>query len=242
MTEGAAPEKRGVLTKHDIVREEVVRGHCPQNLQPAAYDVRVGHIITADDYVFWDDQQGRDHQGRYRDSLSLKPGETATLASLEEIDLVHKDINALIVPRNRPAQRGLLTLNAGHVDPGHDGFVTAQVINLGKQEFPVTVGCSYFSIIFEYLSTEAESPRPPPLPTPERLGQLSQQATHLARSIIEVQKEELERSLREHFLARSDLTRELWNRGWVFVMMLFGFTVGMAGIVAAVIAALERWA
>jgi deoxycytidine triphosphate deaminase len=213
MTEGAAPEKRGVLTKHDIVREEVVRGHCPQNLQPAAYDVRVGHIITADDYVFWDDQQGRDHQGRYRDSLSLKPGETATLASLEEIDLVHKDINALIVPRNRPAQRGLLTLNAGHVDPGHKGFVMAQVVNLTNRPFPLHLLEAYFSIVFFRLSgSGGDRPRLPS--TEERLRDLR---TNAAQAPVSLGQKE---SLEGFFVSYDKLDFELMKRVWVFVVGL----------------------
>ncbi|KKN47508.1 hypothetical protein LCGC14_0662350, partial [marine sediment metagenome] len=101
-------------------------------MQPSSYDLQVGHVITAHGDRISED-------GR---SVRLQPGEMAILGTREVLTLP-QDITGLVVPRDGPAKEGLLILNAGHIDPGHDSFVTAQVINLGKQEFPITVGCSY---------------------------------------------------------------------------------------------------
>lgn len=230
---------RGVLSDKDIWREIRSRSlvtKLPDDpeeqeraVQASSYDLHAGHIITAQKYA------GEDGQ-----TLDLQPGEMAVLATREILRLP-EDITGLIVPRNGPAKAGLLVLNAGHVDPGYPSFVTAQVINLGKQEYTLSVGGSYFSIIFEYLSTPAERPKKQGPSQQEGLRELRQQATRLARSIFELQKEELEGRLREDFVGRSELDRELWKRWWMVVVVLFAYTVGTAGMVAAVIAALDHF-
>lgn len=182
------------------------------NFQPAAYDLRVGHIITAREYVHYDGEQGRDLQGRSRDSVLLKPGESATLATLERVNLP-RNINGLIVPRDSFAKMGLLTLNAGHVDPTWKGLVTAQVINLTDRPFRLHLEVSYFSIIFSYLHSNAKKERPPK-DERSRLRELRLTAAQAPVSLV--QKETLE----EVFVSHDDLTFELLKRLWVLVLGL----------------------
>lgn len=225
------PEKAGVLTKDDIVAERVVEGYSDdEGFSPAAYDLRVGHIITPHEYLRWDGQGGRDIQGHRKDCLFLKPGETASLASLEEIKLKDKSINALIVPRNRFAQRGVLMLNAGHVDPGHEGFVMAQVVNLTDRPFPVQLLDRYFSIVFFYLSGPGEN-RPQMPGTAQRIRDMRTDAAQLPVSLV--QKE----ALAEVFVARKDLTFELVKRAWVLLAALAVLAGAGVGIWQAVAAA-----
>ena len=213
MAEATPPEGRGVLTKADIRRLKLVEDFDEDNFPPAAYDLRVGHIITPTEYVRWEGTEGRDSRGRRRDSLNLGPGETATLATLEKVNLERHSINALIVPRNRSAQRGLLTLNAGHIDPGHYGFVTGQVINLTDRPLLIHLRESYFSIVFFYLTGVAQ-PRKRLDPDEVRLRDLRSIAAQAPVSLIK--KESLEKV----FVSYDDLNFELIKRVWVLLLGL----------------------
>lgn len=204
----------GVLSRKDIVAEQIIKAERfeEDQLQPAAYNLRVGHIITSREYVHWDGERGRDIQGRRRDSLQLKPGETATLATLEDLKLP-PNINGLIVPRDGYAKKGLLTLNAGHVDPGHEGFVTAQVVNLTDRPFSLHLEEAYFSIVLFYVHDHGK-PREENPPNNERLRGLRMMAAQAPVSMV--QKETLE----EVFVSRDNLTFELLKRLWVLILGL----------------------
>lgn len=222
-----AQEKAGVLTKEDIVEEGVLEGLDDDNLSPAAYDLRVGHVVTPRQYLQWDGQDGRDIEGRKKDALLLEPGETASLASLEAVNLKGKPINALIVPRNRFAQRGLLTLNAGHVDPGHAGFVMAQVINLTDRPFPIHLLESYFAIVFFYLSGPSKG-RKPMDGTTQRIRAMRTDAAQAPVSLV--QKE----ALKKVFVTYEDLTFELIKRAWILLAALAVLAGAGVGIWQAV--------
>lgn len=183
------------------------------NLQPAAYDLRVGHIITAEEYLHLDGELGRDVRGRRKDAVLLHPGQTATLASHEKVSLP-LNVNGIIVPRDSYAKRGLLTLNAGHIDPSHKGFVTAQVINLTDRPFLLQLKESYFSLICFFLARETE-PRLIPLDSDEqRIRNLRTMAAQAPVSLI--QKETLEKV----FVSYNDLSFALLRRVGPFVVGL----------------------
>ncbi len=224
--------EKGVLSNIDILRAigkdpPLIQNSPPDGdrlkgiLQPAAYDLRVGHIITAREYVHYDGGEGRDIRGRRKDTVLLKPGESATIATLERLNLPD-DINAIIVARDSYAKKGLLTLNAGHIDPGHNGFVTAQVVNLTDRPFPIHLEVSYFSIVFSVLTSKAVSdltrkagPRPRQLESDnERLLEYRFAAAQAPASLV--QKETLE----EVFVSHDDLTFELLKRLWVLLLGL----------------------
>ena len=76
------PNPTGVVTKRVIQDRRLVE--VPQGpevdwdkMPEAAIDLRVGHIITSKEYIHFNGQEGRDREGRRRDSLLLRPGETA---------------------------------------------------------------------------------------------------------------------------------------------------------------------
>lgn len=190
---------QGVLSDEDIKREIQATPSLLQNVppseplptgnfQPAAYDLRVGHIITPNDYV---DMNTADKIVR------LRQGGMATLASWESLN-IPSNMTGLIIPRNEPAQRGLLISNAGHVDPGHVDFVMAQVINLTEREFPLEIGASYFSIVFQYLETPTPNPRERNEDRERRLQRLRLNASQLPVSLVQIQADILERTFVSH--------------------------------------------
>jgi len=235
MTQADQPSGAGVLTWEHVEELVLIRADPPleplyNKDSPAAYDLRVGHIVTPGEYLkLIAPGEGHDSHGFRRNFLILKPGETATLATLESVDLRGQGkqrVTALIIPRNKYALRGLLTLNAGHVDPGHKGFVTAQVINLTNQGFPVHLEESYFSIVFSFLTRQV-SPRKELLPDDVRIRELIQQAEQAPVSLV--QKE----TLKEVFVSKgADFTVELVKRVSVFAL-------GLAAIAGAVFAGIQ---
>ncbi len=221
----AGSPEGGVLSRKDIVAEQIIKAELfdKDQLQPAAYNLRIGHIITSREYVHWDGERGRDLQGRTRDALQLKPGETATLATLEELELP-AHVNGLIVPRDGYAKKGLLTLNAGHVDPGHEGFVTAQVVNLTDRPFSLHLEEAYFSIVLFYVHDHGK-PRDENPPNNERLRGMRMMAAQAPVSMV--QKETLEKV----FVSYDDLSFALLKRVGPFVV---GLAV-LAGVGVAIL-------
>ncbi len=221
----------GVLSKKEIITLSDTTSEAPlvsdigsQYFPPAAYDLRAGHIITANEYLELDpkyvDNPAR--QGRFR--IILRPGETATIATYETLTLP-RCVNGIIVPRDRYAKRGLLTLNAGQIDPGFTGFVTAQVINLTSQPFPLDLAESYFSAIFSYVENPGDGRKGQDQDDAGRLRVLRMTA---AQSPVFLPDRE---TLKETFVSKDQLTWELTKRGIAFLLAV----AAVAGTVAGVI-------
>ena len=115
----------GVLSDRDIKAEICKRGlihdHDEERVQASCYDLRVGHVIGKRIGV----EDGAKSGIR---AIKVRPGELATLLSMERVKLPD-NVTGLVIPRNDYAERGILILNAGHVDPGYEGHVMAQVVN-----------------------------------------------------------------------------------------------------------------
>ena len=173
-----------------------------EGIQPSCYDLAVGHIIHPQR------QPNIDLDGR---TLDLPPGEMAVIVSLERVNLP-KNITGLIIPRNKPAEGGLLILNAGHVDPGYQGHVTAQVINLSRNPYPLRIRDRIFSIIFEYLNTEAAKSGKVEKDFQQRLWDLDHSIGTRSRSFLNVD------TLRQEFVDKSSLNTELLKRLWIVVL------------------------
>lgn len=106
--------------KQQLTEEEIKKG-----VQGDCYDFRVGCVISK--------RRGVD---RGTKAITLEPGEIVTLLSKEWVRLP-ENIQAFVIPRNTPAQRGLLVLNAGHIDPNYEGQIMAQVVNLSARELSI---------------------------------------------------------------------------------------------------------
>lgn len=120
------------------------------NLRPSGIDLQVGRVSTHKT------EKTKDGQ-----TLILPPGGVAHIESRERFNMP-ENIMGFLTPRNKYSERGLLMLNAGHVDPGWgDGYLTAEVINLSEEGFSLTVGYDRpFSIIFQYMHSSTTIRKP----------------------------------------------------------------------------------
>lgn len=214
-----------IFTKHNedflALEKNGIHGDC--------YDLRVGYVLRKGQRIAEGDT-----------AIVLKPGEVATLLSCEWLNLP-ANITGLVIPRNTPARRGILILNAGHVDPRWTGQIMAQVVNLSDQDRSIRLNSfedSVFSVVFSYLYTEAEIkpkkpqlklsantkiPEPAALETAERKrlvrlqGDINEQADTLVLS---------ESVVRERFVPRDRFTPMLWAN-FVGFLVIVGITVGI---------------
>lgn len=120
-------------------------------LRPCSVDLTIGGIYSAEEQMIESGQ-----------TMSLRPGGVAHIESKERFNMPD-NVVGFLVPRNTYSERGLLMLNAGHVDPGWkgNGYLTLEVINLTEKPFNLTVGedrpCS---IIFQYMHSSTTIPTP----------------------------------------------------------------------------------
>lgn len=223
------PPGHGVLSKSEIVRlsdqqeiplvDPLVSNH--ELIPPAAYDLRLGHVITAKEHLRWDGPTAA------TTVHVLSPGEIATLASHEQLNLRY-DINGVVVPKNGSAKKGLLTLNAGHIDPGYRGVVTAQVINLTDRPFPLVLGRPYFSAIFSWVpaALEADKYKKSPADTETYLADLRINAVESPLSLIRPE------ALRRTYLPRADLA-------FAMLRIMIPFVIALAGLIAVIFGILQ---
>lgn len=126
------------------------------SLRPCCVDLTVGAIYTH-----------KEKMTRQGQTLSLPPGGVAHIESKERFNMPD-NIMGFLVPRNKYSERGLLMLNAGHVDPGWrdvdpkrrgGAYLTLEIINLREEHFRLTVGEDRpFSIVFHYMHTKTDIP------------------------------------------------------------------------------------
>lgn len=85
----------------------------------------------------------------------LECGQTALVVSLETLTLP-KDLAAIGFPPAEIASRGLLMINAGHIDPGFKGRLRFTVINVGKSPISLWREQPIFTLLFLRLEGAAE--------------------------------------------------------------------------------------
>jgi hypothetical protein len=77
--------------------------------------------------------------------------------TLEELELP-SDMCATAFAMNEQSSRGLLVLNAGHVDPGYTGPLTVKALNLRKVPLALSRGDKIFTVTFERLPLATTQP------------------------------------------------------------------------------------
>lgn len=217
------PERvlRGVLSDQDIEREIADsrliftsddNEDLSEGIKGSAYDFRVGRLISRRSGVV-----------EAPESVSLQPGEMVTLLSKEWVN-IPSYITGLVIPRNKQAKRGILILNAGHVDPTWRGQIMAQVVNLADQDRAVQLGSydgAVFSIVFSYLESPSTKSRDPQKSENERV--LEERAAVLEQAETLVLAEEV---MRQKFVPRDEFTSMLWIN-LVGLFLILGLIVGV---------------
>lgn len=97
-----------------------------EHLQPASYDIHL-------DEEYISHMTGKlGKLGNGKNKLTIKPGETVTITSLEYIGLP-QDITALVTSRTHLVIRGLSQMST-HIDPGFHGKLFQTLTNLSARD------------------------------------------------------------------------------------------------------------
>jgi deoxycytidine triphosphate deaminase len=117
-------------------------------IQPGSVDLSVGDIFRPKRSRWSKKKQDP------RSEVVLKQGETAVIRSKEELN-IPANVAAIAFPPARVSTKGLLMTNAGHVDPGYQGYLHLTVINMGKEDYVIRRNDRLVSLIFIKLNKAA---------------------------------------------------------------------------------------
>lgn len=113
----------------------------PRSLTNIGYDVRAKYFVV-----------GREK----KESVSLMPGESVFVASVEKINLP-KDLLCRVVLKNSRIRQGF-AIDAPVYQPGHHTRVFFRITNVSGNELMLDSDDKYATLIFEQLLEEAEHP------------------------------------------------------------------------------------
>ena len=88
-------------------------------------------------------------------TISVQPGQMVFIVTLEDV-LMPPDLCGTVYSRNNLALKGVLALNAGHVDSGYEGPIAIRLINLRATPWTLALGEPIFTIAFQTLDEEPE--------------------------------------------------------------------------------------
>ena len=81
-------------------------------------------------------------------TVTVQPGQMIFVVTREDL-VMPQDICATVYSRNSLALKGILALNAGHVDSGYCGPIAIRLINLRAVPWTLTLGDPIFTIVFQ---------------------------------------------------------------------------------------------
>lgn len=133
-----------VLTDHQIAdwaEQGLLENYDPNCITNIGYDLRAEYFVSGDKKV---------------PNVSLKHGESAFVATTENIRLPN-DMLGRIVLKNSRLRQGL-SMDAPVYQPGHHTKVFFRVTNVSGNEIDLQMGGKYVTILFETLSRPVEHP------------------------------------------------------------------------------------
>lgn len=117
-----------------------------EQIQPASLDVRLGN-------EFFDAETGKRWES---DALRLEPGERYLAHTKETVSLPN-DIAAQLAGRSTIGRRGIIVhMTAGWCDPGFEGDIVFEMMNLGKEDEWLSEGERVAQLVFMQLDTPSE--------------------------------------------------------------------------------------
>lgn len=188
-------------------------GEDAELLQPSCVDLRVHRI-----YLPGGGRRviEKEKEEKKKKEWLLPPGAIVHIDSRERIT-TPPHIMAFLIPKNRKSEEGLLMLNAGHVDPNwENGFLTAELMNVTVQDYPIIIGEPIFSVVFVYMHAPAEN-KPKMLSDKERMERAKLLA---AARPISLHKYYADRVLHEDFATKEEVRAAGIKGLTIFVIIL----------------------
>ena len=162
----------GVLTKKEIERRlgdgEILRN--PRRREDGHFDVEVDSYDLAAGTAVWKQPPSKGETGNVKTvryvpelpivdqlTVTVQPGQMIFIVTREDI-LMPSDLCGTVYSRNNLALKGILALNAGHVDSGYEGPIVIKLINLRAIPWTLTLGEPVFTITFQTIDADTANP------------------------------------------------------------------------------------
>ncbi|MVM35681.1 hypothetical protein GO755_37045 [Spirosoma sp. HMF4905] len=157
-----------VISKAEIVdrieKQELIKGARKKgssfDVENTSYDLMAGIAICkrTDEKLF--EERIGDHRydpsNRKQPTVTLKPGQMMFVVTHEEIKMPI-DLCGTVYSRNSLALKGILALNAGHIDPGYEGPISIKLINLSSVDYTLVLGEPIYTIVFTRVDSQADN-------------------------------------------------------------------------------------
>lgn len=88
-------------------------------------------------------------------TVTVQPGQMIFVVTLEDI-MMPQNLCGTVYSRNSLALKGILALNAGHVDSGYIGPIAIRLINLRAIPWTLTLGEPIFTITFQKVDPDPD--------------------------------------------------------------------------------------
>ena len=206
------------------------------DLECASYDLMAGALV-------WKDPSHLRKKGRIKTAfydpelpphrqptVTLQPGQMMFVITKEELNLP-LDICATVLSRNNLARKGILALNAGHVDPGFRGPIVIRLISLRTTPWPLVLGEPIFTVVFQTMDVRPEDRSKlkghPPIGWDETYNKVVESAGNsMSNALFDIHHLELREALARDFVSKSFLYRLI-----SVVVGLIGLVIGLIGLV-----------
>lgn len=127
------------------------------DIEAASYDLAAGIAVIKHDGVKIFAKRAKKYKyvpnKIQQDTVTLKPGQMMFVITNEEVKTTD-EVSATVYSRNSLAYKGVLALNAGHVDPNYHGPISIKLINLRNSDFTLRLGEPIFTIVFSQLQSK----------------------------------------------------------------------------------------
>ena len=155
----------GVLTKKQIedrvnngqlLRHPRKDGDGQLDIEADSYDLAAGTAIWKESGVNRNEQKvttlkhNPDLSRAEQLTVSVQPGQMVFVVTQEDV-LMPMDLCGTVYSRNNLALKGILALNAGHVDSGYEGPIAIRLINMRATPWNLALGDPIFTIAFQTL-------------------------------------------------------------------------------------------
>lgn len=88
-------------------------------------------------------------------TVTVQPGQMIFVVTHEDI-IMPQGLTGTVYSRNNLALKGILALNAGHVDSGYEGPIAIRLINLRAVSWTLTLGEPIFTITFQTVDANQD--------------------------------------------------------------------------------------
>lgn len=126
-----------LLTQSDIARQNLISSSEPLRLDNATCDLTIGFIF----------ETGPNGGEALENDYSLLPGQTVVVVS-EQVFNMSDCVTGMATLVTELTRQGVLCLNAGIIDPGYRGPISATLVNFSSETKRVSKGMRLFRVLF----------------------------------------------------------------------------------------------